>query len=401
MVLTQHYNSILSAPAIATRRVFFNSRNRYYQFEASGSTEIPADIPHNAFNVYIKYNRIPKIKANTFSQLRQCTTVEMLYNWVSEVEPGAFNGLTAVEKFQFCFNSLKRLFTNIFSDLVSVTDLELQYNGISEIQSRSFNRLRHLKNLKLFSNRLTTIRAGIFNGLSKLETLDLQYNQLTALRADTFQGLVNVTTIDLNSNSISSIQYNAFTNLKKLTTIKLERNALETLSAGTFSSLEFLRSLDLRGNRLTRLTADVFNRQFFSTNRRLTLALGEPSYDQPVDIPLKCDAELCWLKKEEEKRTITWLSAARYAIYKPRCADGIDWTDWDCSEIGNVSHIISFILLVYQYREIHLVLTNYRLGTVNSKSFVSKVLLRIKWNFELTVHFKHEMLEKYFMVTSN
>ena len=34
----------------------------------------------------------------------------------------------------------------------------------------------------------------------------------------------------------------------------------------------------------------------------------------------------------------------------------------------------------------------YRLGTVNSKSFVSKVLLQIKWKFELTVHFKHEML---------
>ena len=36
----------------------------------------------------------------------------------------------------------------------------------------------------------------------------------------------------------------------------------------------------------------------------------------------------------------------------------------------------------------------YRLGTVNSKTFVSKVLLRIKWKFELTVHFKHEMLGK-------
>ena len=34
----------------------------------------------------------------------------------------------------------------------------------------------------------------------------------------------------------------------------------------------------------------------------------------------------------------------------------------------------------------------YRSGTVNSKSFVSKVLLRIKWKFEVTVHFKHEML---------
>ena len=40
------------------------------------------------------------------------------------------------------------------------------------------------------------------------------------------------------------------------------------------------------------------------------------------------------------------------------------------------------------------IIYQYRLGTVNSKSFVSKVLLRIKWNFELTVYFKHEMLGK-------
>ena len=34
----------------------------------------------------------------------------------------------------------------------------------------------------------------------------------------------------------------------------------------------------------------------------------------------------------------------------------------------------------------------YRSGTVNSKSFIGKVLLRIKWKFELTVYFKHEIL---------
>ena len=42
----------------------------------------------------------------------------------------------------------------------------------------------------------------------------------------------------------------------------------------------------------------------------------------------------------------------------------------------------------------HLLHFLYRLGAVNSKSFVGKVLPRIKWKFELTVHFKHEMLGK-------
>ena len=43
----------------------------------------------------------------------------------------------------------------------------------------------------------------------------------------------------------------------------------------------------------------------------------------------------------------------------------------------------------------------YRSGTVNSKSFVGKDLLQIKWNFELTVYFKHEMIGKHFIETSN
>ena len=36
----------------------------------------------------------------------------------------------------------------------------------------------------------------------------------------------------------------------------------------------------------------------------------------------------------------------------------------------------------------------YRSGSANSKSFVGKVLLRIKWKFELTVYFKHGILGK-------
>ena len=38
----------------------------------------------------------------------------------------------------------------------------------------------------------------------------------------------------------------------------------------------------------------------------------------------------------------------------------------------------------------------YRSGTVNSKSFVGKDFLPIKWKYELTVHFQHEMIAKTF-----
>ena len=43
----------------------------------------------------------------------------------------------------------------------------------------------------------------------------------------------------------------------------------------------------------------------------------------------------------------------------------------------------------------------YRSGTFNSKSFVGKDFLRIKWKYELTVQFKHEIIGKHLTGTSN
>ena len=40
-------------------------------------------------------------------------------------------------------------------------------------------------------------------------------------------------------------------------------------------------------------------------------------------------------------------------------------------------------------------------GTVNSKSFVGKDFLRNKWKYELTMHFKHEIIGEHFTETSN
>ena len=56
---------------------------------------------------------------------------------------------------------------------------------------------------------------------------------------------------------------------------------------------------------------------------------------------------------------------------------------------------------VYEPLLIQVSMRHYRSGTVNSKSFVGKDLLQIKWNFELTMHFKHEMIGKHFIETSN
>ena len=55
---------------------------------------------------------------------------------------------------------------------------------------------------------------------------------------------------------------------------------------------------------------------------------------------------------------------------------------------------LSYFYLALGLSNCRKVIKIYRSGTVNSKSFVGKVFLRIKWKFELTVRFKHEMIGK-------
>ena len=59
--------------------------------------------------------------------------------------------------------------------------------------------------------------------------------------------------------------------------------------------------------------------------------------------------------------------------------------------LGYNLHLLLLCIVNYYYVNSR---SGYRSGTVNSKSFVGMVLLRIKWKFELTVHFKHEILGK-------
>ena len=66
--------------------------------------------------------------------------------------------------------------------------------------------------------------------------------------------------------------------------------------------------------------------------RPLELRLSNPRAATVKQNVLNCDSALCWLKKEELDGTIVWTSDE----FKPRCADGIEWDIWSCSETGNI-----------------------------------------------------------------
>ena len=197
------------------------------------------------------------------------------------------------------------------------------------------------KGVGLSHNHITDIEAGVFAHLTKCVELALSDNKLVRIRKNMFQGLRSLKKLKLGHNQISHIEYGSFVSLH-LTHLYLASNHITKLEQG-----------------------DVFK------SDHLTLLLGNN--------PLQCDWKICWIKDGEREE---WINLSKGSYGKPYCANFPD-VPWDsitafCSVTGKAS---SFILY-------------YRLGTVNSKSFVGKVLLQIKWKFELTVNFKHEILGK-------
>ena len=197
-------------------------------------TEIPIDIPREAVKVVISSKQITTIRANAFLHLSQCIHLELRAN-ILEIEPGAFNGLTALRTLNIYSNRLERLYKNMFFSLTNCTELGL---GV---------------------NRISVIEPGSFSGLSNVERLFLQHNYLTTLRAGIFQGLSSVRYLGLDVNKIKSIEENAFTGLETLDTLVLMENKLEILYPGTFCGLDTIVTFNLQKNRLTTLPADVFS----------------------------------------------------------------------------------------------------------------------------------------------
>ena len=345
IVLTQHF--YLTLCQRDTPRSEYTSDRKYYNV-SQGLTDIPAGIPSDALQVTVTFNPITKIRTNAFSELTECRELNLWRNEISEIESGSFNGLQVLTKLNLEGNLLQGLYPNMFADLENCQYLDLQINVINQIES------------------------GSFDGLVSIWSVILQDNQMTGLQSGMFQGLDTIRSLYLQNNAITSISDKTFENLNNLTTLWLSNNDLTQLNPGALSGLESLETLRLEGNQLTELSSDVLKQ----LPRPLYLSMHDVQTTRASDNPLVCDSHLCWLRKEDLEGEIIWfvhvgVAGERYQ-YSPRCADGTtDFTTWNCTFPGKNTNMNRNKLR-----------SSYRLGPVNSKSFIGKVFLRIKWKFE-------------------
>ena len=106
----------------------------------------------------------------------------------------------------------------------------------------------------------------------------------------------------------------------------------------------------------------------------------------------------CWRWKDQ----IVYMFQKYFNFFSKQCVLlPLYWKHWNI----HVEHVKTALLLRWWYVFIEKCLVRknivYRFGRVNSKSFVDKDFFRNKWKYELTMHFRHEMIGKHFTETSN
>ncbi|KAI8504150.1 hypothetical protein Bbelb_182180 [Branchiostoma belcheri] len=144
---------------------------------------IPTDFDRETRSIYIKHLRSATVVERSFLHVPNLHLLKIERSNVSTIQPGAFHGLSSVE----------RLFLN--------------------------------------GNRISSLEAYAFLGLKKLEYLYLQRNRISTISHHAFYGLPFIDTLRMSQNYLSSVPVEALLPLKKLMIANLLGNVITTIDS--------------------------------------------------------------------------------------------------------------------------------------------------------------------------
>ena len=146
---------------------------------------VPRDIPDQAKGVYLFGNRLTHLLENAFVNLSVCLELDLGFNFISKIDPGAFTGLSNVENLSLTNNPLTELKGEMWQGLKTLKRLDACNCEIYNIEPNCFSSLHNLDRVNLQDNSLKEIRADMLNGLHSLKKLFLCCNDIATV---SFQG---------------------------------------------------------------------------------------------------------------------------------------------------------------------------------------------------------------------
>ncbi|XP_037038617.1 leucine-rich repeat-containing protein 15-like [Bradysia coprophila] len=133
----------------------------------------------------------------TFSGLNSLEELWLNYNKLKVISADSFKNLKSLRLLQLSFNNIESVnFTltpTTAGSLPNLTSLNLLFNSITEIPDGTFTLLTNLRDLNLCRNRIEFLSAESIRPIIQIRTLDVAFNQIARIERDLFAGVTNLT----------------------------------------------------------------------------------------------------------------------------------------------------------------------------------------------------------------
>ncbi|RVE49163.1 hypothetical protein evm_006170 [Chilo suppressalis] len=205
-------------------------------------------------------NRIVDLNFDS-TDLINLHVISLENNFISEIEPEYFEGLSSLHFLHLSNNNLPKLDSISFNSLHELIYFDISGNPLNgTLETDTFNGLNSLPLLDISFTQLEIVKNGSFKGLEKLKKLNMSHSAIKHIEYNSFTLLSTVETIDLSFNQIRTLEING-TDLVNLKKLLLSHNLLKFITSNVFLGLSSLTEIDLSYNDIKVLRNDVFENQ--------------------------------------------------------------------------------------------------------------------------------------------
>ncbi|XP_074871949.1 leucine-rich repeat-containing protein 26 [Carettochelys insculpta] len=137
---------------------------------------VPENLPTNASAVWLGYNHIAVLQANSFLWQRALQSLSLRSNVLVSIHSQALAGLGELQELDLSNNFLTVLTAEIFLTLSGLVTLNVGNNRLGQLPPEVLRAVPSLQELYLHSNALKSLHSSVFLNLSALHSLTLQGN---------------------------------------------------------------------------------------------------------------------------------------------------------------------------------------------------------------------------------
>jgi len=177
------------------------------------------------------------------------------------VEPGTFDGFSAIQTLSFGRNSITEITADLFKDMAGLKILSLNNNQITTLPAGICGGATSLLYLEFGNNDLATIDADAFQGCDLLTNLVLSNNHFDSMPSESaFAGLPALKILNITGTNWASgaIPRSIFSGLTSLMELDWSFANVNEVPSGVFAGLEALKDVDLSRNPFSALDANLF-----------------------------------------------------------------------------------------------------------------------------------------------